>query len=465
MAVLTAQQPGYRVLHFKTAGEAAAILSDVHVDVVVAEEGEEGGDGVAFLAGLQDTHPEIIRVLVLGAKSSSSRKAMRAAAAYQFLRKPVDAGQLALVVQRGLEARELTRRQRLLAREFQLSEDWLEFGLQPLPGERRNFEKLVYVSEKMAALCDLALEAARTDLPVLIEGEIGTGKELLARAIHFHSARRDGPLLVQTCNAVAGSSLEAELFGHEAGALPGMKTARTGVLCAADGGTILLEEISELAKPLQLSLLRFLQTGAVKPVGSDRTENCNVRVVAASSRPLKTLVNEGEFRQDLYFRLRGFELEVPPLRERPEDIPVLAEFFTAKHGQAMERKILGISANALEKLAAYDFPGNVRELENEIRRMVALAKDNTYLTTALMSPALLTASGRKFFGPKAAFAPAGHTLKEKIESLEKHLVRDALARHKWNRSRVAEELGLSRVGLANKIRRYGLNDQHSNGMH
>jgi two-component system, NtrC family, response regulator HupR/HoxA len=210
--------------------------------------------------------------------------------------------------------------------------------------------------------------------------------------------------------------------------------------------------------------LHLVQVGEITPIGSDRAQSCNVRLLTASSRPLAALVEAGQFRQDLYFRLRGFALHLPPLRERPEDIPALAEFFTAKHSAAMGRKILGISAAALQKLAAYDFPGNVRELENEIRRMVALAKDGAYLTTSMMSPPLLAAAGRKSFRIEAGFAPEGDTLKAKIESLEKHLVREALARHKWNRSRVAEELGLSRVGLANKIKRYGLNEAHGSAV-
>jgi two-component system, NtrC family, response regulator HupR/HoxA len=463
VAALTAHQSGYRVVQVKTEAGALTTLADVHVDVAIVDHSDAGEDGLAFLGQLQDTYPDIVRLLVLGAKANLG-KAIGEAGVYQFLRKPLDANQLALLVQRGLETRELARRQRLLARELALSGDWLEFGSKPgqaLPGERRNFEKLVYISETMAGLCQLALQAAHTDVPVLIQGETGTGKELLARALHFQSPRRTGPLVMQNCAAVADGLLETELFGHANGTLSGAASERVGLLSAADGGTIFLDEISELPKALQLSLLRFLQTGQVTPVGSERAESCSVRVIAASTRPLKAAVADGTFRQDLYFRLRGFELELPPLRERPEDVPVLAEFFTAKHSQATGRKILGISANALEKLAAYDFPGNVRELENEIRRMVALAKDDSYLTTSMMSPTLLAAAARKSFGIEAGFAPAGNTLKEKIESLEKHVVQGALARHKWNRSRVAEELGLSRVGLANKIRRYGLNDQQN----
>ena len=251
--------------------------------------------------------------------------------------------------------------------------------------ESLRFEKLVYVSEKMTEMCDLARKAAKTDLPILIQGETGTGKELLARAIHFNSYRHASPLMIQNCGGMPDELLHSELFGHKRGAFTGAISDRLGLFRAADGGTVFLDEISEVSKTFQVSLLRFLQEGEVKPLGSDKTQTCDVRVLAASNRPLKTLVATGEFRQDLYFRLRGFEFEVPPLRERPEDIPALAEFFTAKHSASVGRKILGISAKALEKLEAYEFPGNIRELENEVRRMLALAKDGEYLTTQHMS--------------------------------------------------------------------------------
>jgi len=168
-------------------------------------------------------------------------------------------------------------------------------------------------------------------------------------------------------------------------------------------------------------------------------------------------VAAGKFRQDLYFRLKGFELEVPPLRDRPDDVPALAEFFAAKHSAAIGRKILGISAGALEKFVGFDFPGNVRELENEIRRMVALAEDGEYLTTRNMSAAILAAPPRPR-ADRAGYVPEGATLKDKVENLEKHVLIEALARHRWNQSRAANELGLSRVGLANKIKRYGLDE-------
>jgi two-component system, NtrC family, response regulator HupR/HoxA len=448
-------QHDYRVLLARSPVEAFAALSNAHVDLIIAEDGREG---VNFLSGLRISHPDIIRILVVDANSQLSRQAVSPAAIYQFVREPLDAEQIGLLVKRALETRELARRHRLLSREFKFSGDSIlsngRNGI-ALRAESQRFENLVYVSEKMSELCELARKAAKTELPILIQGETGTGKELLARAIHYNSGRRSSPLMAQNCGGVPDELLQSELFGHKRGAFTGAISDRLGLFRAADGGTVFLDEISEVSPPFQVSLLRFLQEGEVKPLGSDRTETCNVRVIAASNRPLSALVAAGKFRQDLFFRLRGFEFEVPSLRERPDDIPALAEFLAAKHSDAIGRRTLGISASALEKLVAFEFPGNVRELENEIRRMVALTKDGEYLTTQTMSPALLAAAPRKP-ASNNRFAPEGGTLKDQVESLEKHIVAEALSRHRWNQSRAADELGLSRVGLANKIRRYGL---------
>lgn len=457
---LLSAQYGYRVLAVRSAADARTALADAHVDLVIAED-DGGGDGLDILSALRISHPDVIRLLVLDAQPNVARQALAPAAIYQFLRKPLDAEQVGLVVKRALETRELARRHRLLSREFKFSGDALVFNGRegiPLRPESQRFEKLVYVSEKMAELCDLARKAAKSDLPILIQGETGTGKELLARGLHYNSTRRTSPLMMQNCGGMPDELLQSELFGHKRGAFTGAISDRLGLFRAADCGTVFLDEVSEVSPSFQVSLLRFLQEGEVKPLGSDRTENSNVRIVAASNRPLKALAAAGKFRQDLYFRLRGFELEVPPLRDRPDDIPALAEFFAAKHSTAIGRKLLGVSAGALEKLSAYDFPGNVRELENEIRRMVALAKDGDYLTTDTMSPAILAATPRMPPRRLNGFVPEGATLKEKVESLEKQLVGDVLLRHRWNQSRAANELGLSRVGLANKIKRYGLNE-------
>jgi two-component system response regulator HupR/HoxA len=203
-----------------------------------------------------------------------------------------------------------------------------------------------------------------------------------------------------------------------------------------------------------VSLLRFLQEGEVKPLGSDRLDHADVRIIAASNRPLYDLVERGEFRRDLYYRLKGFELHIPALRERPEDVPVLAEFFIQKYAGVVGRRVVGVTKEALAKLEAYDYPGNVRELETEIRRMVAIAEQGEYISSRHLSPVFDSVRVRS--DDEIRFATDGASLKEMVENLEKHVVAASLQRHHWNQSRAADELGLSRVGLANKIKRYGL---------
>lgn len=450
----------YRVLNADTPDDAMTALSDAHIDIALVEYGAEGA-GLKFLVDLRVSHPDVVRILALDAKTDIDQREMAPAGIYQLIRKPLDAKQIGLMVERGLESRELSRRHRLLTREFKFPADptgiHARHGM-PLQPESQRFEKLVYVSEKLHDLCEIARKAAKTELPILVQGETGTGKELLARAIHYNSIRRDSLLLVQNCGGMSDELLQSELFGHKRGAFTGAVSDRLGLFRAADGGTVFLDEISEVSPSFQVSLLRFLQEGEVKPLGSDKVLTSNVRVIAASNRPLRALVASGQFRQDLYFRLRGFELEVPPLRDRPDDVPVLAEFFAAKHSDAMGRKILGISAAVLEKLASFDFPGNVRELENEIRRMVSLTDDGQYLTTKHMSPAILAAPPRQRFTGKGGYVLQGMTLKDKVECLEKQVLSEVLTRHRWNQSRAANELGLSRVGLANKIKRYSLDE-------
>jgi two-component system, NtrC family, response regulator HupR/HoxA len=457
---MLAGQRGYRVIQAKTAADAAAYMADIAFDVAIAENGPEDTDGLAFFSRLRKSQPATVRLLVVGAKASLPRNAAKEAAIYFFLRRPFDAEQLALAIQRGLEAREMARRHRLLARSFQNADDRLDFDTWQVAapsGEPLRFGRLVYVSEAMAEICAAARDAAPTDVPILIQGEAGTGKELLARAMHSYSARRDGPFIVQNCSGMSETALYAEMFGRQPDEIAPGHADRQSALHAAHGGTIFLDEIAETSKVFQLSLLRFLQRIDAERPDMKAMGRADVRVIAASSRPLSELTGGGTFRQDLYFRLRGVELDLPPLRDRQEDIPVLADAFAIRQGETLGRRFLGISAKALEKLATYDFPGNVSELESEIQRMAALARDGEYLTTRLMSPSLLAAADRSALKQQAAFPASGKTLKDKVESLERQIVREALVRHKWNRSRVAEELGLSRVGLSNKIKRYGLN--------
>jgi two-component system, NtrC family, response regulator HupR/HoxA len=330
------------------------------------------------------------------------------------------------------------------------------------------FDRLVFVSQGMADLCAVARKAAVTDLPVLIEGETGTGKELMARAIHLFSQRHQLLFMAENCGAISDDLLQSELFGHRKGAFTGATTDRLGLFQAADGGTVFLDEISEVSPSMQVSLLRFLQEGELRPLGSDKLRHSNVRIIAACNRPLRELVAQGKFRQDLYYRLCGFELRMPPLRERPQDIPALAQHLLDKHAALMSRRIAGITQQALACLSAYPFPGNVRELENEVRRLVALANEGDQISVHHLPPAIAACAPAAPSAP--AHVPAGHaddmvafdgrTLKDKVEALEQQLVRQALDRCNWNLSRAAHELGLSRVGLANKVRRYRIQRPH-----
>jgi two-component system response regulator HupR/HoxA len=323
--------------------------------------------------------------------------------------------------------------------------------------ETYEFDRLVFCSDAMAEVCNLAKKAAATDLPVLIQGETGTGKELLARAIHLFSKRQKQLFLAQNCGAMEDSLLQSELFGHRRGAFTGAVSDRLGLFVAADGGTVFLDEISDISPPGQISLLRFLQEGEIKPLGSDTTRRANVRIIAACNRPLEELVEQGSFRRDLYYRLRGFELRVPPLRERPEDIVVLTQYLLKKYlGTMIGRKVPGVAAEAMQKLKSYWYPGNVRELENEVRRMVCLTEEGEFITVKHLSPEIARCPTRPAGLPGIGQPKPGSSLKQAVEYVEVQLLRQALKRHHWNHTRASRDLGLSRVGLASKIKRYGI---------
>ncbi len=449
----------YSVVQTGKPEEAVTAIEEEAADLLICEQNIPGSTGTVFLHHCRLRFPDVVRILTGSLSEAELQCAVNEAAIYSFLNKPWLASQLELEVRRALENRELAYRHRHLSRKLKFTEDIIErtaHHATATVSDDLSFHKLLYCSPSMAELCNVARKAAATNLPVLIQGETGTGKELLARAIHENSERRDQPMLVQNCGGMSDELLHSELFGHKRGSFTGAVSDRLGLFPAANGGTVFLDEISEVSPAFQASLLRFLQEGEVKPLGSDRIQHCDVRIIAASNRSLSELVAEGRFRQDLYFRLNGFQLTIPPLRERVDDIPLLAEYLAQKYGESINRRILGIAPEVLERLKAYHWPGNVRELENEMKRMVALAEDGEYLTLGKLSRHLVDLVPVRV-DCNSCLKLKGETLKEKIEFVESELVREALQRHRWNQSRAAAELGLSRVGLANKIKRYGLN--------
>ncbi len=450
----------YRVLTAGSGKEALQVLAEHPVDLILADQRMPEMTGVELFRETRVLHPEAIRVLITGYTDPEDMiRAINEGAIYQYVSKPWHPEQLRLLIKRAIESRELARRHRYLSRELKFSENVVRRQNEEMAGQLQDtyqFDALVFASEQMAELCDLARKAAETNLPVLIQGETGTGKELLARAIHFYSPRKTFPFMAQNCGALPDDLLHSELFGHKRGAFTGAISDRLGLFPAADGGTVFLDEVSEVSAGFQVSLLRFLQEGEVKPLGTEQIRQCNVRIVAASNRPLKELVERGTFRRDLYYRLRGFELAIPPLRERTHDIPVIAEHIAMKYARAINRKIAGIAPEVIARLTSYAFPGNVRELENEVRRMVALADDGAILSAKHLSAELAELLPKNGVQSEWGFLNEARTLKDKVELLERYVVEQALLRHRWNHSRAARELGLSRVGLANKIRRYEL---------
>jgi len=451
----------YGLLTADTIERAGKLMQSGDVDVVVSEQHYDDGRGVDFLQHMRVLQPNTIRILVLvSARREEIVKAINDAAIYQVIMAPWEPEQISLMLKRALESRELARIHRYLSRELKFADAVLHQQNESMNRtlqETYEFDKLVFCSNAMAEVCNTAKKAAATDLPVLIQGETGTGKELLARAIHLYSQRKKQLFVAQNCAAMADSLLQSELFGHKRGAFTGAVSDRLGLFLAADGGTVFLDEISDTSPSLQASLLRILQEGEVKLLGTDQTRRINVRIIAASNRPLAQLVEAGTFRRDLYYRLRGFELQIPPLRARPEDIRVLTDYLVKKYATSMiGRRIPGVAAEVLQKLKAYAFPGNVRELENEIRRMVAVVEDGEFITVKHLSPEIARSRAQpgRLLGMDAT--PDGVTLKEAVEHLEAHLVSQCLQRHNWNNSRASRELGLSRVGLANKIKRYKL---------
>lgn len=449
---------GYRIIVCSSGKAAERRLNEIVVNLILCDLDCVDDEFDDVLARARVSHSSVCRIAVSGAdRAGRQQQVARRAAVFLYLFKPLLPEQIALIVKRGLEMNELSRRHRLLSRELKISVDDQIFDEAhdlSVKGGYSQFEKLVYASAKMADLITETRQAARTDLPVLIEGETGTGKELLARAIHFNSARVDSPMHVQNCGGMNEATLHSELFGHVRGAFTGATADRLGLFRAADGGTVFLDEISDVSPSFQVSLLRFLQEGEVKPLGSDKMFHANVRIIAASNRSLDDMVKRGEFRRDLYYRLKGFALQIPALRERREDIPVLTDFFIAKYAGVVGRRVIGVTRSALARLEAHSYPGNVRELESEIRRAVALAENGGYITERNLSD-VFSKAPVKIAAPEDAAAEDG-TLKDMVEQLEQRLVQAALVRYRWNQSRTAEALGLSRVGLANKIRRYRL---------
>ncbi len=316
---------------------------------------------------------------------------------------------------------------------------------------RYRFDLIKGNSDSMLEVLKLCERAVQSDITVLVEGETGTGKELIARCIHYNSRRKDKPFVAQNCGALTETLLASELFGYKKGAFTGAYKDKRGLFEVAHGGTIFLDEVGEMSPMMQASLLRVLQEGEIKPLGAEMSKKVDVRVISATNRSLARDVEEGRFRNDLFYRLSVFPITIPPLRERTSDIPILAMHFLKDFSAKHEKSVKGFSPQALRCLSRYPFPGNVRELQNEIERSVAMVEQGRYIEIHHLSEKMLS---KECTSPLQV--PLQGSLKEMVETLEKRLVAEALEKHNGNKTRVAQELGLSRFGLMKKMQRYGL---------
>jgi DNA-binding NtrC family response regulator len=430
---------GYDVLKADDRESARTAFEENDVDVVVLDlmlppDGSVKA-GLEQLADMLDEKPGAKIIVVSGAGDTKFMVDAVKKGAFDFLTKPVDPDVLLIVVERALTRVKLERR----------VED-----LQDSLTRSRPEDTMIGDSPAFQSAVEMARRVAKSELPVLVTGEHGTGKELMARSIHDYSPRHDEAFVAVNCGAIPENLMESTLFGHRKGAFTGAHQDRPGVFMEASNGTLFLDEIGDMPVPMQVKLLRALESGEIQPVGADAPVNVDVRIVSATNRDLETLQQSGEFREDLYWRIKGAQIELPPLRDRPSDIPLLAQHFLNKSAAlSADGQPRTLSDEAESALLSHKWPGNLRELRHEMQRATVMVGDRHEIEADDLS-----------FAGGATGIPStpdeGAELEDKVRALEKREIRAALARHDGNRTRTAEELGLSRQGLLNKIDRYGL---------
>ena len=418
---------GHEVVATASARDAQRLLSQRLFDVLVVDNRMPELTGIDLIRELVAAtsggdRPQIL-MMTAHATVESAIEAMKLGA-LDYLQKPFEIDELLVLVNRALDHQRLSTEHRYL-----ISERDAEFNHYGIVGRSRRMQDVINTSQVVA----------KSKSTILITGETGTGKEMVARAIHYHSAQREMPLIKVNCAAIPETLLESELFGHTRGAFTGAATNKKGKFALADGGTIFLDEIGTMSPALQAKLLRVLQEREFEPLGSERTQKVDVRVIAATNRDLRQMVSDGRFQEDLYYRLNVIPIHIPPLRERREDVPVLVEHFIAKHAQRAGKRIDGLESGVLETLQASDWPGNVRELENTVERAVVLSP------TPKIGPDAVRILG------VSTLSPAGLpslNLRQNLDWAERETVRRALDSSGGVKKDAAEVMGISQRALS-----------------
>jgi DNA-binding NtrC family response regulator len=426
---------GHTVSEAENGEKGIQLVRGGHFDLILLDYKMPGMTGMEVLTEVKKINTEIDVVIITAYGTIETAVDAMKAGAIDYITKPIEFDELLLLVDRVSERRTLIRENELLRKELK------EKGV--------TTDQIIYRSENIGALINMAGRVAASRATILIQGESGTGKELMAKLIHNLSPRSGRPIISVNCSALHENLLESELFGHEKGAFTGASARRLGRFEEADGGTLFLDEIGELSQSVQVKLLRFLQEREFQRVGGNQTIRSDVRIISATNRDLEARVKQGAFREDLFYRLNVVVMSMPPLRERKDDIPLLIDHFINRYSAENGKGIAGLSREAHDLLLKYDYPGNVRELENIIERAVVIARDTVISMEDLP------------FGEEAVYHgdPARKDeglLRDSMEELEKKLIIEAMEKTGEHQTRAAEILGISERMLRYKLKKYGL---------
>jgi DNA-binding NtrC family response regulator len=421
-------------------GEIAIRMIDQdYYDVALIDLNMPKVDGMSVLKHLTEHSPDSIGIILTGYATIKNAVEAMKAGAFDYLSKPVKMDEVLMVIKRALELRDLKRENLALKKQLK---------------KKYRFENFIGDSLQMNKVFRIIEKVADTDSTVLILGESGTGKELVAKAIHYHSMRRDNSLIPVNCGAIPEELLESELFGHEKGAFTNAIRTRIGRFEMANSGTIFLDEIAEMSPRLQVKLLRVLQEQEFERLGGTKTIKSDIRVLAATNKDLDKLVQDGSFREDLYYRLKVIPIEIPPLRDRRSDVPLLVHHFLEMTTKTRKKKITGISRDVMNALTNYEWVGNVRELENIIERMVILTEGD-YLTVDDLPETIQQAGTPEKMG-QTSIPTEGLSLTHAVNEYERLLIIHALEKADWVKNRAAKLLNMNRTTLVEKIKKQGI---------
>jgi two-component system response regulator HupR/HoxA len=450
----------FSVLTVSSADEGRAVMEREQIQVVLCDHRMPGVTGIDFLKEVRENWPDAVRMIISGYTDVEDIIAgINDAGIYQYILKPWHPESLLLNVRAASQLYDLQQQSNRMNLEMRTAQPVMQKRVAAKHDKLRThyeFSRIVRAAASpLNGVIDLAARVASCDIAVHISGESGSGKELLGRAIHYSSPRATKAFVIENCGAMSDQLLESELFGHKRGSFTGAFEDRIGLFEQADGGTIFLDEIGETSPSFQVKLLRVLQEGEIRAVGSSRSRKVDVRVLSATNRNLEDEVLKGHFREDLYYRLTQFVLPMPALRERKMDIPLIALSLLREAVLVMGKEVKGFTPEALECLSHYQWPGNVREMQNEILRATLLC-DSEYIGAYLFSSKVLRAAPEEQSQDMSILAGLDGNLKDRMDALEARVLRECLIRHRWNKTRAATELGLSRVGLRSKLARYGM---------